>query len=388
MYGEYMSLLEHVKTAFQTEYPGAGTPRLFQAPGRVNLIGEHTDYNDGFVLPVAINFSTVVAATPRDDQEIHVYAADRKQRDKITLGREIKPLTRKRWANYVRGMVKTLLADGAALRGMNLAVGGNVPIGSGLSSSAAFEMAIGYALLSLSNQEIDPVQLALNGQKTENHFVGVNCGIMDQFISALGQENHALLIDCRDLSYRPVPIPTNTAIIIVDSGVKRGLVDSEYNARRAECEAAARYFEVAALRDLDERTFNTRSHELEPRIQQRARHVITENERTLMAAQILSESNMPALGPLMGMSHQSMQVDFEITVPAIDTLVEIMQSVEGVYGARMTGGGFGGCCVALAPESVAPQVKDAIEARYTAETGNKATFYVCTPSAGAHEITG
>ena len=383
-----MSLITKVKTAFHKQFPETSESiRLFQAPGRVNLIGEHTDYNDGFVLPVAIDFQTVVAASLREDSEIHIYAVDKTQQDVFDLNQAIKPALKKRWANYTRGMAKILQEDGKALRGMNLAVAGNVPIASGLSSSASLEMAIGCAYLSLSQHDIDKVALALSGQKTENHFVGVQCGIMDQYISALGRENHALLIDCRDLSYQTVPVPPDTAIIIVDSGVKRGLLDSEYNARREECEAGAAHFGVKALRDVDQIMLEAEAENLASITYKRTRHVITENARTLDSVLALKDGDMAALGPLMAQSHQSMRDDFEITVPAIDTLVDIMKSVPGVYGARMTGGGFGGCCVALAPRDIAPLVKKAVAEQYTPQTRHKAKFYVCQASTGAGELT-
>jgi galactokinase len=283
-------------------------------------------------------------------------------------------------------MVNVLQADFTDLHGLTMSIAGNVPTSGGLSSSASLEMAVGYALLRMNDKSVDGVKLALSGQKTENEFVGVQCGIMDQFISALGQKDYALLIDCQDLSYKSVPIPPNTAIIVVDSGVQRGLVDSEYNTRRQQCELAAAHFGLNSLRLLDIETFNNRKQELPTIIRQRATHVITENARTLALAKALTAGNMSQLGPLMAASHQSMRADFEITVPAIDTLVEIMQDVPGVYGARMTGGGFGGCCVALAPVEVAPQVTKAIENHYYPKTGYQATIYECHAAAGASEI--
>lgn len=383
-----MNLIEKNKTAFKQHFPQiTEKPRFFSAPGRVNLIGEHTDYNDGFVLPAAIDFETVVAAAPRPDSIVHIYAIDKDEADEFDLAQPITPHPQKGWANYVRGMAKILLSEGNKLRGLNLTVTGNVPTSGGLSSSASFEMALGHAFLRLSNQPVDGVKLALSGQRTENEFVGVQCGIMDQYISSLGEQDCALLIDCRDLSYKAVSIPPNTAIVVVDSGVQRGLVDSEYNARRKECEAAAAHFGVKALRNVDEATFNQRAHELSPIIQKRARHVITENARTLAATEALAAGDTAALGPLMAASHRSMKEDFEITVPAIDTLVEIMQSVPGIYGARMTGGGFGGCCVALTPTAVADDVEAAINMHYRAKTGYEATVYKCRASAGAREVT-
>jgi galactokinase len=381
------NLSEKTRAAFKRHFADETTPlRFFRAPGRVNLIGEHTDYNDGFVLPVAINFETVVAATPRPDAQVRVFAIDMDQADEFALDYPISPHPEKVWANYVRGMAKMLLAAGKKLTGMNLAIAGNVPLSGGLSSSASLEMALGRAFLQLSDEPVDGVALALIGQKAENEFVGVKCGIMDQFIASLGQADHALLIDCRDLSYRPVRIPADTAIIVADSGIQRGLVDSAYNQRRQECEAAAAHFGVKALRDVDEGTFQARAHELSPVIRRRARHVITENARTLAAADALAKGDMDQLGPLMAQSHASLRDDFEVTVPGLDRLVEIMQCVPGIYGARMTGGGFGGCCVALAPTAVAPAVEAAIYERYEAETGHQATVYLCRASAGAGEI--
>ncbi|HHJ06334.1 MAG TPA: galactokinase [Anaerolineae bacterium] len=382
-----MNLIDATRQRLKQRYPRHTTPpRFFRAPGRVNLIGEHTDYNDGFTLPAALNFETVVAAIPLNERRVEVFALDKNEADSFDLDAPITPHPVKNWANYVRGMAKTLLSEGKHLRGIAMAVSGNVPTSGGLSSSASFEMALGYAFLQLSGYRVNGVSLALSGQKTENNFVGVQCGIMDQFISALGQKDHALLIDCRDLSYKPIPIPPDTAIIVVDSGLRRGLVDSEYNTRRQQCQTAAAHFGVKALRDVDQAAFAQRAHELSALIRRRARHVITENARVLAAAQALAEGNIAQLGPLMAESQRSMREDFEITVPAIDTLVEILQSSPGVYGARMTGGGFGGSCVALSPKNAVPAIKEAVDRRYQAETGYRPAFYVCQAADGAGEI--
>ena len=382
-----MNLIDATRQHLKQRYPRHTTPpRFFRAPGRVNLIGEHTDYNDGFTLPAALNFETVVAAIPLNERRVEVFALDKNEADSFDLDAPITPHPVKNWANYVRGMAKTLLSEGKHLRGIAMAVSGNVPTSGGLSSSASFEMALGYAFLQLSGYRVNGVSLALSGQKTENNFVGVQCGIMDQFISALGQKDHALLIDCRDLSYKPIPIPPDTAIIVVDSGLRRGLVDSEYNTRRQQCQTAAAHFGVKALRDVNQAAFAQRAHELSALIRRRARHVITENARVLAAAQALAEGNIAQLGPLMAESQRSMCEDFEITVPAIDTLVEILQSSPGVYGARMTGGGFGGSCVALSPKNAVPAIKEAVDRRYQAETGYRPAFYVCQAADGAGEI--
>ncbi|HEY85406.1 MAG TPA: galactokinase [Chloroflexi bacterium] len=382
-----MNLIDKTRQHLEQRYPRNTTPpRFFRAPGRVNLIGEHTDYNDGFVLPAALNFETLVAAIPQNNRRVEVFALDKNDADSFDLDESITLHPSKNWANYVRGMAKTLLSEGKQLQGIAIAVSGNVPTSGGLSSSASFEMALGHAFLQLSGYRVDGVSLALSAQKTENGFVGVQCGIMDQFISSLGQKDHALLIDCRDLSYKPIPIPRDTVIIVVDSGVRRGLLDSEYNTRRQQCEAAAAHFGVKALRDVDEATLAQRAHELAPVIRRRAKHVITENARALAAAQALVQGNIAQLGPLMAESQRSMREDFEITVPAIDTLVEILQSSPEVYGARMTGGGFGGSCVALAPKNTVSAIKEIVYRRYQTETGYHPVFYVCQAADGAGEL--
>lgn len=378
-----MDLIDTAAALFRQQF-GNDPTVCVRAPGRVNLIGEHTDYNDGFVLPCAIDYETVVVASPRDDSQLSVVAADwAGQTNTFDLKTEISQDPAMTWSNYIRGVAWGLLEQGYKLRGGNLVVAGNIPQGAGLSSSAALEVATGAALSGVSGLDIDGKTLALTGQRAENGFVGVQTGIMDQFISALGQPDHALLIDCRSLEYRPVPIPPGTAIIIANSNIKRGLVDSEYNTRRQECEAAAAYFGVAALRDVPPDLFAVHEDELGEVVARRARHVITENARTEAAAEALAKGDLRAMGRLMAESHESMRDDFEITVPAIDTLVEIMAGVIGAAGgARMTGGGFGGCVVGLAPEELVPEVLAAIAAKYPAASGREATVYVCRASAG------
>ena len=363
-------------------YPATIT---IKAPGRVNLIGEHTDYNDGFVLPCAIDYETVIACAQRNDRTIRVIAADYdNDEDSFSLDEPILHSDAHPWANYVRGVVKHLMLRNKDFSGADMVISGNVPQGAGLSSSASLEVAVGQALKSLYDLPLDGVALALNGQEAENQFVGCNCGIMDQLISALGKENHSLLIDCRSLDTRAVSMPTNAAVVIINSNVKRGLVDSEYNARREQCEVAARFFGVKALRDVDPALFFSIQDELDPVVARRARHVITENDRTLAAADSLASGDLKRMGELMAESHASMRDDFEITVPQIDKLVEIVKEVIGDKGGvRMTGGGFGGCIVALVPEDMVDKVRHAVEQQYQAHSGLKETFYVCTASQGA-----
>ncbi len=379
-----MNLQQQTAQAFRNHF-GAAPTHCFRAPGRVNLIGEHTDYNDGFVLPAAINYQTVIAAAPRSDDVISVVALDFDgQASSFSLGQPIAADKTAPWSNYVRGVAWALQQRGHTLSGLNMTIAGDVPRAAGLSSSAALEVAVGTALTRLAGLELDGKTIALVGQQAENDFVGVNCGIMDQFISALGQPNQALLIDCRSLDYQAVPIPPDTAIVIINSNVKRGLVDSEYNTRRRECEAAAAHFGVPALRDVAPDVFALHQDELDPVVAKRARHVITENARTQAAVQALARGDLPAMGRLMAESHRSMRDDFEITVPPIDALVEIVAAVVGeTGGVRMTGGGFGGCVVALAPQALVPEIEQAVARHYPAASGLEATVYVCQPSAGA-----
>jgi galactokinase len=269
---------------------------------------------------------------------------------------------------------------------MDAVVTGNIPIGAGLSSSAAIEVAVGFALLQLAGSEINLKDLALAAQKAENDFVGMRCGIMDQFIACLGQTDHALLIDCRDLSWQNVPLPAEAAVVIVDSGVHRGLMDMEYNLRRENCETAAQHFGVSALRDVDMESLRQRAHEISEIPKRRAQHVISENDRTLAAADALRTRHLSTFGELMTASHVSLRDDFEVSCPELDLLVDIALEVKGVYGARMTGAGFGGCMVALVAKRAADHLIDTIEKRYAAVTGRQAVAYICKASAGVSEI--
>ena len=360
------------------------------APGRVNIIGEHTDYNDGFVMPCAINFGTAVSGTKRDDYIWNVYAADLDETDEFSLNVEI-PKSEHKWANYVRGVVKFIQERYPHFQqGANLVISGNVPLSSGLSSSAALEVAVGKFCQQLGDLPLSHTDIALNGQKAENQFVGANCGNMDQLISALGQENHLLMIDCRSLETTPTPVPQDVAVIIVNSNVPHDLVTGEYNTRRQQCEEAAKFFGVKALRDVSVEQFQKREAELtalSPLAAKRARHVVTENQRVLDAVEALKKNDLTRLGELMGESHDSMRDDFEITVPQIDYLVELAQLViDKSGGARMTGGGFGGCIVALAPHDKVDAVRKIIADNYENTTGLKETFYVCTASQGVRVI--
>jgi len=379
-----MTLTDSVNAAFSQVF-GYQASHEIQAPGRVNLIGEHTDYNDGFVLPCAIDYQTLVAAAKRDDSIVRVIAVDYgNEVDEFDLTQPIEFQPDRMWANYIRGVVKCLLDRGYRFNGADISVSGNVPQGAGLSSSAALEVVIGQTFKELYQLDISQAEVALNGQQAENEFVGCNCGIMDQLISAEGKENHALLIDCRSLQTKAVSMPDDMVVMIINSNKKRGLVDSEYNTRREQCEEAARIFGVKALRDVSIEQFTARESELSELVAKRARHVITENDRTEEAALALSRGDIKRMGELMAQSHASMRDDFEITVKEVDTLVDMVKEVIGDEGGvRMTGGGFGGCIVSLVPPSLVDRVIKAVEEGYQAATGLKESIYICKAKDGA-----
>jgi len=382
------SLTARVASVFQDTF-GEAAAILVQAPGRVNLIGEHTDYNDGLVLPCAIDYRTAIAARRRVDGVVHVVAADYGNAvDEFRLDAPIERLGQPMWANYVRGMVQDLVKLGLPMQGMDMVIAGDVPQGAGLSSSASLMVAIGTLFATLPGfDKLSPVDIALGAQRAENDFVGTKCGNMDQISSACGRQDHALMIDCRSLDVKPVPIPDGAAIMIFHSHVERGLVDSEYNTRRAQCEAAARHFGVPALRDVDPAMLAARGAELDPMTLRRARHVVTENDRVVAAAEALAAGDLGRMGELMAASHASMRDDFEITVPLIDQLVEIVKDAIGDRGGvRMTGGGFGGCVVALVPQDLVESARAAVERDYRGPKGQLSTIYVCRAAAGAGSV--
>ena len=381
------ALINKTAQAFEDQF-GYKPDTIVQAPGRVNLIGEHTDYNDGFVLPCAINYETVISCHKRSDNLVRVIAVDyNNEQDQFLLNPSIEKHPNYQWANYVRGVIQYIVKYSEDIRGVDLAISGNVPQGAGLSSSASLEVAIGKMFQVLYDLTFDGKKIALIGQEAENKYVGCNCGIMDQLISALGQAQHALLIDCRSLEALPISIPKDLAVVIINSNIKRGLVDSEYNTRRKQCEAAAKALGVNALRDASLVDLLQIKSSLDPLVFKRAHHVITENERTLKAAYALANEDYPLLSKLMAESHNSMRDDFEITVPAIDYLVKIIQDVIGNEGGvRMTGGGFGGCVVALVPKNKVDEVKDVVNQNYHKKFNIKEDFYICQPSEGAHKL--
>ena len=379
-----------IRDRFQQRY-GIHPHLIVRAPGRVNLIGEHTDYNDGFVLPAAIDRATYVAARRRDDNRVHVFAADFGDADEFALD-QIDRSTAHPWSNYVRGVAKGLVVAGHTLGGANLLITSDVPRGSGLSSSAALEVSTGYAFQLLNRLNILGEELALLAQGAENTFVGVQCGIMDQFISALGQADHALLLDCRDLDYRPTPLPRDAQIVVCDSHMERSLAASAYNQRRQECEEAVRLFrqwypKVKALRDVSVEQFRAHEGELPDPLRARARHVITENDRALRGAAALEAGDVATFGRLMNESHASLRDDYEVSIPAMDTLVDAAQQVPGCYGSRLTGAGFGGCSVSLVDRSAVGRFQKEVAAVYQQATGRATTIYVCRASDGVGRAT-
>lgn len=353
-----MTLAQQFAAAF-----GAPPALLARAPGRVNLIGEHTDYNDGFVLPAAISVESRIAASPRGDGLIRVIACDfGGATAEWPVFAPFAANPAEPWADYIRAMTTAMAERGHALTGADIAVSGTVPKGAGLSSSASLMVGIGAALAALSGLTIAPADMALMAQAGECDHVGVRCGIMDQLASAAGRKGHALMIDCRSRDVQPVALPAGAQILIVHSGVERGLVEGAYNERRAQCEAAAAAIGVAALRDADLAMLERA--QLDPLTTARARHVITENTRVLAAAEALAAGDLVSMGALMAASHSSMRDDFEITVPRIDALVAELRALIGPEGgARMTGGGFGGAVVALCPADRADAVLDALTYR-------------------------
>jgi len=365
----------------------AEQPRwIVRSPGRVNLIGEHTDYNDGFVLPFAIDRAIWIALRPRSDRTVAVHSIDYDQQGEFSLDELAH--SEAGWLEYLKGTAWSLGQAGCKLTGWEGVLLGDVPLGAGLSSSAALEMATARAFAVAGGLDWDPAAMAKLGQRAENRWVGVNCGIMDQLISAAGKADHALLIDCRSLGTQPVPFPPGVAIAVLDTGTRRGLVYSAYNERRAQCESAADFFQVPALRDVDCDLFQRLAQGLDETTQRRALHVITENDRTLQAADAMRRGEVRALGVLMNKSHESLRDDYEVSSDALNAMVECARTHEACYGARMTGAGFGGCAVALIDAAAAEDFAEKTAAAYQQATGNSPAVYVCRATNGAEVVVG
>jgi len=381
--------LTRIRNEFERRF--GGECHIFRAPGRVNLIGEHTDYNDGYVMPAAIEFDTYVACAETDNGKLSVQSLQKPERIGFPLS-EARPQPSGSWTDYVLGVLIQLSREGYSFRGANLLIDGRVPIGAGLSSSAALEVATALALLSFSPPGIDRMAIAKLCQRAENEFVGSHCGIMDQFASLNGCPENALLLDCRLLAFHLIPLPADVSLVICNTMVKHSLASGEYNARREECEAGVRHFaqhraEIAALRDVTEDDLQKHGCGLADVLIRRCRHVITENGRVLAAGRALESGDLRELGRLMYESHYSLKDDFEVSCVELNTMVELARKIPGTYGARMTGGGFGGCTINLVRRERAQQFSEQIGQSYYEVTHLRPEIYITKAAQGAGPAT-
>jgi galactokinase len=376
--------------AVEFAYRFGREPTVSRAPGRVNLIGEHTDYNDGFVMPAALEFATLTAASQRSDRRLQVYSMIMDETREFDLDSPPAGPSGD-WSDYVLGVALMLARSGRPLSGADLVIGSDVPIGAGLSSSAALEVSVAHALLTESGLPFDPIAIAQLCQQAENDFVGMRCGVMDQYISCCGVAGHALLIDCRSLESRNVAIAPNLRLLIADSRVRHQHAGGEYNLRREACEEGVRLLSrtlgpIQALRDVTPKQLEAKRRKLPELIYRRCRHIVTENARVLEAERALEARDFVACGRAMNASHLSMRDDFEITCPEVDMLAGLAQTVKGVYGSRMTGGGFGGCTISLVEAGAVDQASQILTDGYRIAMGRDVDIYVCTPSDGAQLI--
>ena len=365
-------------------------PAIYAAPGRVNLIGEHTDYAEGFVMPAAINFATLAGVSPRVDGKIAIFSENYGQVRYFDAA-ELPAKAGKHWSDYPLGVISILAGQGNTIPGFSLSLWGDVPLGSGLSSSAAVEVATALAVTGLLGVTYPGPVLARLCQRAENEFVGASCGIMDQFISANGAKDHALLLDCRDLSFKLAPIPENVALVIANTMVKHAITGGEYTSRRAEVEAACAVIAshrpgVKFLRDATVEDLENWGHEMSPNSLKRARHVITENLRTVAAADALINGDLAELGELMAEAHWSYSRDFEASCEEADAMVELAQDLPGLIGARLTGGGFGGCTINLVEQTQAATFVEELAKLYAGQTGIVPQIHICQASGGAHRL--
>jgi galactokinase len=380
--------VEEITAAFDRLY--GGNPRIYRAPGRVNLIGEHTDYNEGFVMPMAINFSTHVAMTKRDDRVLRIHSDTFNEEASLDLGHA--PVRgRKHWSDYVFGVAIKLAEAGHAISGANVLVHGEVPPGSGLSSSAALEVSTGLGLLDISGAKIDRLGLAKTCQKAENEFVGARTGLMDQFIACFGKAGHAVMLDCRSLESQALPIPDEVSVVVCNTMVKHELASSEYNARREQCEEGvsilARHLpDVNSLRDVTVADVEKFREQLGEIVYQRCLHITSENDRVRAAANALAQRDLKMFGKLMYESHESLRDDYEVSCRELDVMVDLARNIDGVLGARMTGGGFGGCTVNMVAASAVDEFTRAIKAGYIEAMGRDPEVYVCTAADGAERV--
>jgi galactokinase len=366
-------------------------PRIYRAPGRVNLIGEHTDYNDGFVMPAAVAFSTYVAVAPRPDRRLVIRSEQFPGNFEFDLDHLPSQRTGS-WCDYVLGVATVLSQRGHELTGANLLAHGEVPIGAGLSSSAAIEVASALALLGLTATQLPLPEIARLCRQAENNFVGAKVGIMDQFVSCMGKAGHAILLDCRSLEAKFVPIPANLRLVVCNTMVKHDLATGAYNTRRAECEEGVRYFAkldpaIRALRDVSPELLDRHARSLPATIWKRCCHVIRENQRTTDAARALADGNLDRMSELMRESHHSLRDLYEVSCRELDLMVEAAEGLPGFCGGRMTGGGFGGCTVNLVRQENAPEFSAQVAQRYQRATGITPQIYVCSAEDGVQALS-
>lgn len=378
------ALLAHFRQAFGSR------PRLFRAPGRVNVIGEHTDYNDGFVLPAALELAISTAIAPRPDRRLRIASLAMGATIEFDLD-DVAPSPRGDWSDYVRGVAIMLQRAGRRLAGADLMIDGDLPIGAGLSASAALEVSVGYALLANSGLTVDRIELAKICQRAENEFVGARCGVMDQFISCCAEAGHAILLDCRTLEARSIAVDPSARLMVCDTMVRHQIATSEYNLRRAECERAVASLAgelhgIAALRDVTLEQLERHEALLSEATFRRARHVIGENARTLRAAAALEGGDLFECGRMMDLSHTSLRDDYEVSCPELDLIVEFARGVEGVYGSRMMGGGFGGCAISLVDASAVDRFTETVRKAYEDATGTTPSIFCCFPGPGVGPI--
>jgi len=378
-------LVQHFERSF------GQSPRIFRAPGRVNLIGEHTDYNDGFVMPAAVGFSTYVAITERPDRKLLIHSKEFPEHFKFDLDRLPESRTR-RWCDYVLGVARVLQQRGYSLPGANLLVHGDVPIGAGLSSSAAIEVASALAMISVGKFEIALPEVAKLCRQAENEFVGARVGIMDQFVACMAKKGQALLLDCRSLDFQFVPIPSAIRLVVCNTMVKHDLATGAYNTRREECEQGVRYFasknpEVRALRDVSVEMLERYADDLPAVIRKRCTHVVRENQRTIALSQSLAAGDWSRVGQLMRDSHRSLRDLYEVSCRELDVMVDAAEGLPGFVGGRMTGGGFGGCTINLVRYSDADEFAAKVAEFYREATGITPQTYLCSAGEGAGEVS-
>ena len=358
-----------------------------RAPGRVNIIGEHTDYNDGYVMPIATDLATYTAAAAREDVVVRVCSEAMEEEEQFSLD-NLMPRGG-HWSDYLRGVAWSLQEEGIELRGIDAVIVSSVPPGSGVSSSAALEVSWALALLAAAGEQMDPVVLARVCQRAENEFVGMKCGIMDQLAAVLGEEGMAVLIDCWTLEHELVPLPADkVAVVVMDTGKPRALVESEYNARREQCEKAAQVLGVRALRDATPEDVEAARERLGEVVYRRARHVVTENERVLRMADALREGKLDLAGELLNASHRSLAEDYEVSCRELDLICEIARQQEGCYGARLVGAGFGGCAMAMVEAEATDEFCTAVKRQYDAKADYTSTVFAVRASGGAGLIEG